>query len=138
MTALALLTNRYVLAGLGLAALLAFGGIQTARLHYEHRARLHDRAAMAVRLIEAINDQVMLRANVGTLEAALQAQSAAVRQQSARSAAALQDASRALAEARAGERNTQRRLDALSRPTAGATVLDRANDAARRAREALG
>lgn len=137
MTALALLTNRYVLAGLLVAALLAFGGVQTARLHHEKAAHARDRAVAAVVWLRSLNDQVALRVNTGTLQAALNAQSDAVREQAAQSDRALSELARTLTEARRAERATARRLESLSRPPVGATPLDRCNDAARRAREAL-
>lgn len=114
---------------LGLVALIAFAGIQTARVD-----RLKDDLAKAENLAaEALRDHAWEKARAETCSAGLARQNAAVEALRAEGAARLARADKAAADARAVAASARRQADALlGARLEGADACERAQDVRRR------
>ncbi|MFN8993254.1 MAG: hypothetical protein ACK5X3_06275 [Pseudomonadota bacterium] len=119
---------------LGLVALIAFAGIQTARVD-----RLKDDLAKAENLAaEALRALAWEKARAETCSAGLARQNAAVEALRAEGAARLAQADKAAADARAVAASARRQADALlGARLEGADVCERAQDVRRRFLEVI-
>ncbi len=126
-----------IAATLFIGALIAFVALWVHNMRHAVTVAQGQRNVAVVSFVRSEIDLVTARVNEAVLSDAISVQNHAIQVQGQRSAQALSEAATGLARAQAVHRSDEARLAVLRRPLAAPTACGRADEAARRAREAL-